>query len=63
MDTAHWLKMEKAVFAVSLSSTSIVKDRAVYCRAPALVGYGQHLHIWMLRKEWLDYVENKKIGL
>ena len=31
-------------------------------RAPAL-GYGQHIHIWMLRKEWLDYVENKKIGL
>ena len=63
MDTAHWLKMEKAVFAVSFSSTSIVKDRAVYCRVPALGGYGQHLHIWMLGKEWLDYVENKKIGL
>jgi len=36
---------------------------AVYFRAPALGGYGQHIHIWMLRKEWLDYVENKKVGL
>jgi len=35
----------------------------VYCKAPALGGYGQYIHIWMLRPEWLDYMENKKFGL
>src|SRR5882724_13009128 len=35
----------------------------IYFRAPALGGYGWHIHIWMLRKEWLDYVENKRFRL
>src|SRR5882724_11638190 len=40
-----------------------LQSHLLYFRAPDQGGYGQHMHIWMLRKEWLDYVENKKFRL
>ena len=32
----------------------------LYCRAPVTGGYGCHIHIWMLRKEWLGLYGGQK---